>query len=43
MNREYQNEDIIDLGAITGETKGSVGFVDDSENTRIPAAGLNAE
>jgi hypothetical protein len=43
MDREHQNEDIIDLGAISVETKGPSGFVEDTQVGRIPAAGLNAE
>lgn len=43
MDREHQNEDIIDLGAISVETKGGPGFQDDTQAGRILAAGLNAE
>lgn len=43
MNREYQHEDLIELGAVTAETKGlAIGFVD-TERGRQPFAGLTAD
>jgi len=43
MNREYEYEDLIDLGAASAETKGpSVGH-DDTNLGLIPFAGLSDE
>lgn len=43
MDREHRNEDIVDLGAISVETKGPFGVPEDTQAGLIPAAGLNAE
>ena len=43
MDREHLNEDIIDLGAISLETKGAFGVPEDTQAGLIPPAGLNAE
>jgi hypothetical protein len=41
MNREDNEQDVVDLGAVTEETKGgAIGFVD-SERTLQPSLGLS--
>lgn len=42
MNREHEH-DLIDLGAASVETKGSVFGTDDHKAGLIPVAGLSAE
>ena len=39
----YEHNDIIDLGAVTVETKGASGVPEDTSNQLIPFAGLNDE
>ena len=43
MNREYEHEDLIDLGAVSVETKGGVFGTEDVGPSLIQAAGLNDE
>ena len=43
MNHDPQNEDLIDLGAVSTETRGATFGVDDSRNTLIPLTGLTDE
>ena len=43
MDREHLREEIIDLGAISVETKGPFGVPEDTGVGLIPATGLNAE
>lgn len=43
MNRDHEHEDLIDLGAVSVETKGTVGVPDDHEGGQIPFAGLSNE
>lgn len=39
----YEHEDLIDLGAVSVETKGDLGVPEDTNGRDIPFAGLNAE
>jgi hypothetical protein len=43
MNREYDREELIDLGAVSTETKGPTGVPDDSAGGRIQLSGLSDE
>lgn len=43
MDREYKQEDLIDLGAVTDETKGTPGVPEDQEAGLIMFAGLSDE
>lgn len=43
MDREYEHEDLIDLGAVTVETKGTPGVPEDQEGGLILIAGLSNE
>jgi len=43
MNREYEYEDLIDLGAVSVETKGPTVGHDDNQGGLIPFAGLSDE
>ena len=43
MNREYDHEDLIDLGAASAETKGTPVGIPDSRGGLNPAAGLTDE
>lgn len=43
MTREYEHEELIDLGAASVETKGGPFGVEDVDNTLIPALGLTNE
>ena len=41
MNREHEQHDVIDLGAVSVETKGPTVGNDDHAGGRIPFAGLS--
>ena len=43
MNRNFEHEDLIDLGAVSVETKGPAGFSEDTQVGLIPTAGLDNE
>ena len=43
MKHDYENEELIDLGAATDETKGTPYGVDELGGTFIPGAGLSDE
>ncbi len=43
MNREYEHESLIDLGAASAETKGLTAGKDDHQVGLIPFAGLTDE
>lgn len=43
MNRDYEREDLIDLGAVSVETKGGAVGSLDTDNTFYPGAGLTDE
>ena len=43
MKREYDHEDLIDLGAASVETKGPTFGADDRRGGLIPVAGLSDE
>ena len=43
MNREYEHEDLIELGAASVETKGPTVGKDDHAGGLIPFAGLSDE
>ncbi|HZU52220.1 MAG TPA: benenodin family lasso peptide [Sphingomicrobium sp.] len=43
MNRERENEDLIELGAVTVETKGPTVGRDDNQAGLIPFAGISEE
>jgi len=43
MNREHENDDLIDLGAASAETKGTPFGADDFKGSLIPVSGLSDE
>ena len=43
MNREHDNDDVIELGAASSETKGPSIGRDDSQGGLMPWAGLSDE
>ncbi len=43
MNRDHEHEDLIDLGAVSVETKGGPGVPEDTQSGLIPFAGLTDE
>ena len=43
MNREHENEDLIELGAASVETRGPAGGKDDTVGGLIPFTGLSDE
>lgn len=43
MNSEVERDELIDLGAVSVETKGPVGVPEDTQNGLIPFAGLSDE
>jgi hypothetical protein len=43
MKRDYENEDLIELGAASAETKGPTVGKDDHASGLIPFAGLSDE
>ena len=43
MKRDHEREDLIDLGAASGETKGPTFGADDRRGGLIPVAGLSDE
>jgi hypothetical protein len=43
MNREHDNDDLIELGAASSETKGPSVGMDDSQGGLRPGAGLSDE
>lgn len=43
MNRENEHDDLIDLGAVSTETKGPFGVPEDSQSGLIPPTGLEVE
>jgi hypothetical protein len=43
MNREHEHDDVIELGAVSTETKGPAVGRDDNQGGLIPFAGLSDE
>lgn len=41
MNREVHTDEMIDLGSITEETRGSAGFSDDQHGGQLGSGGLS--
>lgn len=43
MNREHEREILIDLGAVSAETRGTPVGKDDNQGSLIPRMGLDSE